>query len=371
MSRIAQERKASNDVESADPGYREEGLAVPITLKDVAKRAQVSPVVVSKVLHNKANGVRVSDATAERVRQAAEDLGYKVNVWARNFRNQQTMMIGVLNGLGVERPRFNQGPRYFATLMDGIVEGAFGHGYSVALCPQLLGDNPAEAMSDGRFDGLVWYSITPTESNKRILAACTVPVVIVHARAAEYGGKHPTVICDNDHGVGLAVDHLVENGHRRIAFAIEGDALNVESAARLEAFHRHTRRLGVPVREDDVLDVRRDRARLHEYLAEGPRHTAVVVHADGLAADFIQTAPRYGVRVPEALSVIGFDSTEFCNELRPTLTSISQPLFDIGKGAVDLLMRAVSGKTPDPLELILPCGLDVRGSTTSVHVEVN
>ena len=84
--------------------------------------ANVSPVVVSKVLHNKANGVRVSEATAERVRVAAKELGYRVNVWARNFRNQQAMMIGVLNGMGKERPLFNQGPRYFATLMDGIVD---------------------------------------------------------------------------------------------------------------------------------------------------------------------------------------------------------------------------------------------------------
>jgi LacI family transcriptional regulator len=336
-----------------------------VTLKDVAKLAQVSPIVVSRVLHNKANGVRVSDATAERVRQAAVDLNYKVNIWARNFRAQQTLMIGVLNGMGLDRPRFNDGPRYFATLMDGIVEGAFRHAYSVALCPQLLGVDPSEAVTDGRFDGLVWYSITPTDANRATLAACRVPVVIVHARSSHYGGKHPTLICDNFQGIGLAVDHLYELGHRKIGFAIEGDAMNVESDARLGAFKSHMARLGLPLSNSDIIDVHKDRQALRDYLAAKPRHTAVIVHADGLAADFIRTAPKFGVSVPGDLSVIGFDSTEFCEELRPTLTSVSQPLFDMGARAVDLLMQAISNPLTEPLELVLPCGLDVRESTAA------
>lgn len=336
---------------------------MPVTLKDVAKMANVSPVVVSKVLHNKANGVRVSEATAERVRVAAKELGYRVNVWARNFRNQQAMMIGVLNGMGRERPLFNQGPRYFATLMDGIVEGAFRHDYSVALCPQLLGSNPIEAMNDGRFAGLVWYSIAPSETNRAILANSAVPVVIIHARAAEYDHRHPTVTCDNAQGIGLAVDHLVKNGHRRIAFGIESDALNVETMTRLEAFKEHMARHALQVLDTDILDVLRDRKALHGYLQEGPRHTAVMAHADGLAADFIRIAPLYNVRIPEDLSVTGFDSTEFCDELRPTLTSISQPLYEMGAQAVDLLIQTVGDAAGTPVELILPCGLDVRGST--------
>lgn len=338
-----------------------------VTLKDVAKLAQVSPIVVSRVLHNKAEGVRVSDATAERVRQAAVDLNYKVNIWARNFRAQQTMMIGVLNGQGIERPRFADGPRYFATLMDGIVEGAFRHDYSVALCPQLLGDNPSEAVTDGRVDGLVWYSITPTDTNRETLAACRVPVVIIHALSSHYGGKHPTVICDNFQGIGLGMDHLYSLGHRKIAFAIEGDAMNVESGARLDAFKCHMVRLGLPMGDADIIDVRRDRKALHAYLAGKPSHTGVIVHADGLAADFIRVAPEHGVSVPQDLSVIGFDSTEFCDELRPRLTSVAQPLYDMGASAVDLLMRAISDPNTAPLELVLPCSLDVRESTAEAR----
>jgi len=218
-------------------------------------------------------------------------------------------------------------------------------------------------MNDGRFAGLVWYSIAPSETNRAILANSAVPVVIIHARAAEYDHRHPTVACDNAQGIGLAVDYLVENGHRRIAFGIESDALNVESMSRLEAFKVHMARHGLTVLDADILDVLRGREELHEYLRQGPRHTSVIAHADGLAADFIRTAPLYDVRIPEDLSVIGFDSTEFCDELRPTLTSISQPLYEMGAQAVDLLIQTVGDAAGTPVELILPCGLDVRGST--------
>lgn len=338
---------------------------MPVTLKDVALLANVTPPVVSRVLHNKSTSVRVSAATAERVRQAAEQLGYRVNVMARNFRARQTKTIGVLNGQGLERPVFAKGPRYFATLMDGIVEGAFRHGFSVTLCPQLLGEHPEEGISDGRFDGLIWYSIESSPETIEVLQRCSVPLVIVHAHAPAFIDLYPTVICNNRQGVGLAIDHLIELGHQKIGFAIEGDAMNVESMERLEGYKLHMARHGLQVLEEDVIDVYRDRKRLHSYLAGEPLHTAVIVHADGLASEFILTAPEYGVRIPDDLSIVGFDSTGFCDELRPSLTSISQPLFDIGWRAAEQLMRCIGGEACDPLELVLPCGLDVRGSTTS------
>jgi DNA-binding LacI/PurR family transcriptional regulator len=343
---------------------------MPVTLKDVARRANVSPVVVSKVLHGKLDGIRVSAATAERVREAARELDYHVNVWARNFRAQRAMMIGVLNGRGIDRPLFSTGPRYFATLLDGIVEGAFKHDYSVALCPQLLGGNPLDAVSDGRFAGLLWYSIAPSQTNLEALEACTVPSVIAHARASTFGNRHATVICDNAQGIGLAITHLIDRGHRRIAFATESDAQNVETEERLEGYRQYMRKHGLPVQDADILDFERNRNELHRYLEQGPRHTAIVAHADGLAADIIRLASEYGVRVPQDLAVIGFDSTEFCDELRPTLTSVSQPLYDIGKSAVELLISMVDSSPGQPIEILKPCGLDIRESTDFVRSEV-
>jgi len=341
---------------------------MPVTLKDVAQLANVTPPVVSRVLHNKSNTVRVSEATAERVRAAAKQLGYRVNVMARNFRSRQTNTIGVLNGQGMTRPIIARGPRYFATLLDGIVEGAFLYNRAVTLCPHLLGERPAEGFTDGLYDGLIWYSIKPSQEVLDVLDQWGVPTVIIHGHASDFNNLYPTVICDNDQGIRLAVDHLVEQGHRSIGFAIEGDALNVESMERLSGFHSHMERHGLRHEPADVLDVRRDRGQLHQYLSVGPRHTAMIVHGDGLASEFIEVAPNHNVSIPGDLSVVGFDSTGFCDELRPSLTSISQPLFDIGFRATELLMRCIGGESIETLELVLPCGLDVRGSTSSAPV---
>lgn len=336
-----------------------------VTLRDVATRAGVSPVVVSRVLHNKASTVRVSEATAERVRAAAADLGYRVNVFARNFRAQQSRMIGVLHGIGFARPLFDSGSRYFAALVDGIVNGAFQHGYSVTLCPTLLGQSPEDAMSDGRFDGLVWYSSHPSPECRQMLMRCSVPLVLVHAHAADFENRYPAVNCDNDQGIGLAVSHLLELGHQDVAFAYEDYTGNHETLARLEAFRRHMADHGLPRSESDFIRSQWGQSELDSYLSSGPAHTAVICFTDQFAADFMRRAAIHNVRVPEDLSVVGFDSTGFCNEQRPALTSVFQPLAAMGERAIDLLAEAITGKLPEPLEVTLPCSFDVRGSTTA------
>lgn len=335
-------------------------------MRDVAAKAGVTPTVVSRVLHNKATAIRVSEATAERVREAAKDLGYRVNVFARNFRDRQTHMIGVLHGVGFNRPVFAHGSRYFASLMDGIVEGAFRNGYSVTLCPKLMGQTPEDAMSDGRFDGLIWYSTVPSEENGAMLRACTSPLVMVHAQSEEFAGCFPIVSCDNAQGVAVALEHLTSLGHRRIAFARQGDLEFSESTLRCGYFLEWMRAHGLQADESDVIVTDFDYGGVSEYFAKGPRHTAIFAHNDELGASFVRRAPEFGLRVPEDLSVIGFDSTPFCEEVRPALTAVSQPLQTLGERAVELLVERMVGDPGPASVLQLPCGLDVRSSTGPV-----
>jgi LacI family transcriptional regulator len=339
-----------------------------VTVRQVAARAGVSPVVVSRVLHNKAASVRVSEATAERVRQAAKDLGYRCNVLARNFRQQQTRQIGVLHGIGFERPEFNKGSRYFAVLMDGLIEGAFKHGYSITLCPQLLGSSPEDAMSDGRFDGLVWYSAVPSEENRRMLMSASVPLVVIHANEGDFGGRFPTVICDNDQGIDLAVEHLYELGHRRIAYAMGGSAVSTESFLRRDAFRKSITARGGVLSDRDFLDVAPTLEEIDIFLQSPDRHSAVIVHNDDLASQILVRAVRAGVRVPEELSIVGFDSTDYCQVVRPSLTSINQPLATLGERAIDLLMSVINGEVESPPHAVLRCGLDIRESTTACNL---
>lgn len=343
-------------------------MKTPVTMREVAARAGVTPTVVSRVLHNKAIAVRVSDATAERVREAAKELGYRVNVFARNFRERQTNMIGVLHGVNFARPTFSEGSRYFAMLMDGIVDGAFRHGYAVTLCPKLMGQTPEDAMSDGRFDGLIWYSTIPSEANQAMLKGCTSPLVMVHAQIEEFSDQFPIVTCDNEQGIGLALEHLTGLGHRKIAFGREGDCEFSESLLRRDAFFRWMADHGLSATEHDLIDADPNYTGVDAYFEGGLRHTAILAHNEELAARFVSRAIAYGIRVPEDLSVVGFDSTRFCEELRPRLSSVSQPLKKLGEQAVELLIARINGDDIPATKTMMPCGFDIRETTAPPRI---
>jgi DNA-binding LacI/PurR family transcriptional regulator len=334
-----------------------------VTLRDVAAHAGVSPVVVSHVLHNKARAIRVSQPTAERVKKSAETLGYKCNVWARNFRTGNSMQIGVIHGLGFSRPSFSNGSRYFADLMEGLIDGAFEHDYAVTLCPTLLGNSPGAALADGRFDGLIWYSSLPNQEHQEMISGSTVPMVVLHSTSESIDGRWPTVLCDNEQGIQLALDHLMDLGHERIAFLTEFGWGIGESTLRLEAFKKLMSERGYRVEEGDILDLSKDNEAVHKWLASKPPHTALVCHNDGLAEFAMERAREAGIDVPGQLSVVGFDSTGYCNQLRPRLSSVNQPLVDVGRTGARELVSLIQGNSEAGRTVKLPCTFDVREST--------
>jgi DNA-binding LacI/PurR family transcriptional regulator len=326
--------------------------------------AGVSPTVVSRVLHNKATAIRVSEQTAERVRQAASDLGYRFNILARQFRQQRTMAIGVLHGLSDSRPNFGGDSSYFADLMDGVIDAAFALDYTVAFCPKLLGDSPAMAMADGRFDGLVWYGSTPTEENRKLVMESTVPIVLLHNPSEVFGNRFPSVICDNTQGVDLAVEHLAGLGHRRIAVAVSREDFFNEARTRIECFFKAMRVRGLRSGPSDVIEFGLDLREIHQFFEAGPAHTAVFAVTDTIASRFLDIAPEHGFAVPTDLSVVGFDSTRMCEALTPRLTSVHQPLALMGRRAVEMLNQSIEKGATDPVTLVIPCSFDIRGSTS-------
>jgi LacI family transcriptional regulator len=334
-------------------------------MRDVAAKAGVTPTVVSRVLHNKANTVRVSAATAERVREAASELRYRVNITARNFREQQTLMIGVLHGMGFERQPLSVGSRYFASLMDGVVDEAFRRGYSVTFCPSLLSVDPTGAISDGRFDGLIWYSTDINEQNMNLLKNCRAPLVMVHANESFGDGKVSTVICDNQQGIELGLNHLLELGHTKIGMVMDRNRSFTEAQMRREIFEQLLDKHNLPHDEFSIINAETDLSGLERYL-DNPLHTGVLTTSETVAGDMVTIADRKGVKIPDDISIIGFDSTEYCDVLRPKLTSVSQPLRLMGAEAARLLIEEISDLSTRRQHLVIPCGLDIRESTTTL-----
>lgn len=342
-----------------------------VTQKDVAERAGVTRAVVSKVMHGGAGTIRVNPATAERVRHVAREMGYQPSMVARNFRLRKTGQIGLLHGDGFSMMKLDDGSRYLASLMDGIVQGAFKHNYTLGLCPDLFGPTPESAMADGRFDGFIWYSTLPSKRNEERLKRCQAPLVLIHSRAAAFDNRFPTVICHNEQGIRLALEHLAELGHRRISFAYDGHETFTESAIRRDAFLHHCKRLGLAAAVLDVPlgpdGVRAKLAGMEAYFEHGPEETAMICHGEEYGVQAMRLAKQCGMSIPDDFSVIGFDSTSYCDYQNPPLTAIYQPLPAMGELAVDLLVTLIEGKQPESIENMLPCRLDVRGSTAPVR----
>jgi LacI family transcriptional regulator len=337
-----------------------------VTMRDVAAKAGVTPTVVSRVLHNKATTVRVSAATAERVRTIAKEMKYRVNVTARNFRDQQTMMIGVIHGVGFERQMISEGSRYFACLVDGIIDRAFHYGYSVTFCPALMGDNPGQAVSDGRFDGLIWYSTDLTGRNTDLIQNCLSPLVVIHADKGDFEGDIASVICDNVGGITQAIEYLQRLGHREIGFVLEKRDTFSEALIRVKIFERVIKEKKLPFSDESIIYAETDLSGLRSKLRTTDC-TAILTSSETLAADVLKVAKEAGVRVPEELSVVGFDSTEYCEGLSPKLCSIRQPLRRMGSAAVDLLIGKINDFPIENKNLVIPCGFDIRHSTSTIR----
>lgn len=272
-----------------------------------------------------------------------------------------------MHGAGFPLLRISGGSEYFACLLDGMIDGAFRHGYTLGLCPKLFSSTPEDAMADGRFDGLIWYSTLSSEESLELVRRCSVPMVLLHSQAETFDNRYPTVICDNQGGIRLALEHLAALGHKRIAFAYNAEMPFSESTIRCEAFLEVGRTIGLT---PSVINILANSAGISQYIQSGPKHTAIIAQNEGLAADFSIALQSAGFRVPEDISIIGFDSTMYCELQKPTLTSISQPLTQMGALAVDLLVQVIDGEIPNPLETIVPCGLDVRASTAHVKGEL-
>ena len=325
----------------------------------MANLAGVSRAAVSGVLFGPKSTIRVSPETAERVREAAKELGYRPNARARSFKSGRTGTIGLLHGDGFPRAHASKS-RYFAALLDGIIDGAFEHGLTLGICPQLFSRTPEDVMADGRFDGLVWYSTFPSAANAERIRQCSVPIVVVHSQASDFGNRLPTVICDNEGGIRMALEHLAGLGHRLVAFAYDAEYLLSESRLRRDAFLRQAPEFGI---EPSLIDVRGNRSGVEEYVASRRPHTAIIAHNEEMAADFLVELQTRGVAVPGEVSVVGFDSTDLCESVRPRLTAVSQPLHELGRRAVNMLVEVIGGRMPEPLERVLPCGFDIREST--------
>ncbi|MFD0721979.1 LacI family DNA-binding transcriptional regulator [Streptomyces globosus] len=322
------------------------------TSRDVASAAGVSQATVSLVLGGKWRG-RVSERTAGLVREAAAELGYRPNLAARNLRlgSTRTALL-VVPALTSE---------FFARVYTGAARVASEHGFGVVLYPSPEGIGPARdpfPSARAALDGVIASSMAAGALDA--IGGAELPLVMLDSDPS--GGRAAArvnlAVAD---GVRQVAEHLLGLGHRRfLHFAADVDSwtfdVRAETLAALLGPHAELRTVRAPLSVPDA------RTAMEAALAApGERPTAVVCDDDLLAAGACKAARRLGLRVPEDLSVTGFDDLALATAVEPELTTVRLPAEQVGEQGMSALLAVLDGSgwtAPD-----IPVQLVVRGST--------
>ena len=335
--------------------------SMKVTIRHVAEAAGVSAMAVSKVLHGTVSNVRVSEATAERIKAAAKTLNYRQNLLARSLRFRKTSTVGVVFQ---HFDRFSNDNPYHPMLLNGIMAGLFEADYTLALCPKLVQRDDSGAIWDGRFDGVLWARPDFTEASVELIRNSSVPLVMMHAPPGSAMGVS-TFCADNDHAMQQVVRHLCELGHRNMTFVV--DRINqhtAEGRARSEAFLS-------AVRQEEVFGEvwiwDEDPHSLKEYCQRNPQVAALSAYSDLLAFQLLNACSELGIQVPQDISLVGFDSSTFCERSTPRLTSVNQAVETIAYEATTHLLDQIRAdqmvKERPSVTKLYRCDLDVRDST--------
>ena len=324
------------------------------SVKDVAALAGVSTATVSRALSESS---KVAEATRERVMQAVKACGYKMNTAARQLRRQRTETVLVVIP--------NIGNPFFSSIIQGIETCAQQRNYRVVLGETDTGSSEANSyagyMRQRHADGTIL--LTAEGIDNFIAVDADIPVVM----ACEYLAKSPcpTVRIDNARAAEDAVNHLLELGHRRIAY-INGPAASPLSKDRLKGYRRALKSAGVAV--EKALLTRGDYSpgsgyvRAHQLLALDRPPTAIFTASDPMAIGVMRAANERRCRIPQQLSLVGFDDIRFAGFMTPGLTTVHQPRELIGSTAMEQLLQLLGGGTP-PHDTVLEHRLVVREST--------
>ncbi|MFF9810304.1 LacI family DNA-binding transcriptional regulator [Streptomyces coeruleorubidus] len=324
------------------------------TSRDVAQAAGVSQAAVSLVLGDKWRG-RVSEATAERVREAARDLGYRPNLAARNLRLGRTRtVLLVVPALTTE---------FFAGVYTGATRVAAEHGFGVVLYPSPEGIGPAPdpfASAQAALDGVIASSMAADALTA--IRGEALPLVMLDSDPSGNLGA-ATVNLDIADGVRQAAEHLLSLGHRRF--------LHLAADVPSWTFEVRARELAARLGEVPGASVRTARspisiagavAAAETALSQpGPRPTAVICDDDQLAAGTYKAARRLGLRVPDDLSVTGLDDLALATAIDPELTTVRLDAELFGERGMRALLAVLEGREPEGGDI--PVRLVVRGST--------
>lgn len=317
--------------------------ARPVSLRDVARRLGLSPTTVSLVLNGSPAAHSIPAATQRRVVAAARELNYRPNFLARSLRSQKSSLIGVM------LPEVGEG--YSSLVLRGIEERLLEDGYVYLVTshrhkPELLERGP-RMLYERSAEGVIAI-------DSPIRDPLPVPVVSVSGHYRVPGMAN--IVLDHERAAELGIAHLAELGHRRIA-VIRGQRFSSDSKIRWQTISRAARRIGSPIEPGLVTELKGDSPSPHagatatrELLSAGARFTALWAFNDIAAIGAIRALHEAGLRVPEDVSVLGFDDIYSAAFHTPALSTVRQPLDSMGRLAAQTLLARIREQGGDEWE---------------------
>lgn len=327
------------------------------TIRQVAARSGVSVATVSRVFNGYTD---VSAATRERVLAAARELDYAPSAAARTLVGRRSQLVGVALFTGYEHPDVEH--PFFQDVLVGLKHGLGALGYDVLLFATEQPGSYLRRARHHRVDGVVLWGVDRNDPEIPKLVEAGLPVIAVDL---EVTGRRATwVTSDNVGGARLAVRHLRELGHTRIA-TVAGLPGTRPGDDRLLGFRAEA---GAPPEYERFGDFYAEsgEAATCELLALPEPPTGVFAASDLMAVGALKAAHALGLRVPEDVSVVGFDDVQLAPLLQPPLTTIRQDKVGLGLAAARALVAEIESPGPAPAALTLPVELVVRGTTAPV-----
>jgi LacI family transcriptional regulator len=337
-----------------------------VTIKDVARKSGFSIKTVSRVV----NGLpEVSPDTREKIQQVITELGYQPNTMARNLVNGRTNTVGVIIPPSVD---FVFSHPFFNEVLRGIGTGLNDKAFNLFLYLNQTGAPYSQLYFQRQIDGLILMNIPIGDSNLQGLVESGIPSVFT-CRISE--GKDPINWVDADFtsGVEQAVDYLVSLGHRRIAL-LAGPECLVSVRLRIQGYRNGLAKHNIPLHEEYILggDFASESgyALAKTVMQLDNRPSALMCGDDMMAFGTIQALKEMGYRVPEDVSVIGFDDISLARFSSPPLTTVRQDSELKGRLTAETLLALIDSKGNYPLtQIMLPTSLIVRESTAPVSID--
>jgi DNA-binding LacI/PurR family transcriptional regulator len=334
----------------------------PVSLKDLAERLNLSPATVSLVMNRSPVADSIPQETKNRIFAAAQKYKYRPSFFARSLRAQRSFTVGVIV------PEVSEG--YSAAVMSGLEDHLLQEGYFYFVVSHRhradLIDEYPRLFLERSVDGLIAVD-TPWKLSLR------VPVVTVSGHNRVRGVTN--IVLDHVRAAEVALKHLSQLGHRQIAF-IKGQEFSSDTEIRWTNIKRAARHLGIPIPQALIAQLEGDSSSpelgylaTRKLLASRKPFTALFAFNDISAMGAIRALREAKLRVPDDVSVVGFDDIQSAAYQNPALTTVRQPLREMGRIAAETLLRRIRHSGPDSAggETVVEPRLIIRETTAPVH----